>query len=585
MSSRVKIWGVGLACLVLVQTAAFLLSGRSFGLVALSDTLQSLLLLSAFLSCIPSIFRHRGRTRLFWTFMAVGLASWLSYQLVWTYVEVIQRKEVPDLFSWDALLFLHFVPMMAALALQPNVEAHDRDWRSGSLDFALLLLWWVYVYVYSVLPWQLAYISPVAYQLNLNTSYLVEKVALLGGLALLWYRSSGGWKTIYGHWFVACLFYSTSSYVANWALARHTYYSGSFYDIALMISMAWMSLPGLLALDMPVAETKSAKSLPRGVWAGRLGMVAVFSLPVFAWFSEFDTAIPQSVRNFRLLLTLAAMLIMGAIVFIKQHFLDVELIRLLRASRQSFQELQLLQAQLVQSEKLASMGQLVGGAAHELNNPLTAMLGYAELLTATELTPEQRSLAAKISQQTKRVRSLVSSLLSFAKQVPSSKTPVDVNAILQTCLKMSQPQMEVARVKSSIEMANPLPRVQADSNQLLQVFSHIINNAVNAMSERGGTITISTRSERDLVIIQFADTGPGMVEPDRVFDPFYTTRPVGQGIGLGLSACYGIIQQHGGKISGSNRETGGAIFQVDLPAAPKAAEAEFAQAHAASKPS
>lgn len=585
MSSRVKIWGMGLACLVLVQTAAVLLFSRSFGLIAVSDTLQSLLLLSAVLSCVPSIFRNRGRTRLFWTFMAVGLASWLSYQLVWTYVEVIQRKEVPDLFSWDALLFLHFVPMMAALALQPNVEAHDRDWRSGSLDFALLLLWWVYVYVYSVLPWQHAYTNPVAYQLNLNTSYLVEKVALLGGLALLWYRSSGGWKTIYGHWFVANLLYSTSSYIANWALARHTYYSGSIYDLALAVSMAWMSLPGLIALEMPVAETKSAKSLPRGVWAGRLGMVAVFSLPVFAWFSEFDAAIPQSVRTFRLLLTLSAMLIMGAIVFIKQHFLDVELIRLLRASRQSFQELQLLQAQLVQSEKLASMGQLVGGAAHELNNPLTAMLGYAELLTATELTPEQRSLAAKISQQTKRVRSLVSSLLSFAKQVPSSKTPVDVNAILQTCLKMSQPQMEVAHVASSIEMANPLPRVQADSNQLLQVFSHIINNAVNAMSERGGTITISTRSEGNLVIIQFADTGPGMVEPDRVFDPFYTTRPVGQGIGLGLSACYGIIQQHGGKISGSNRETGGAIFQIDLPAVAQTAGTEFAQAHAASQPS
>jgi signal transduction histidine kinase len=104
------------------------------------------------------------------------------------------------------------------------------------------------------------------------------------------------------------------------------------------------------------------------------------------------------------------------------------------------------------------------------------------------------------------------------------------------------------------------------------------------MSERGGTVTVSTRSERDLVIVQFADTGPGMVEPDRVFDPFYTTRPVGQGIGLGLSACYGIIEQHGGKIKGSNRETGGAIFEIDLPAA-KATGAEFAQAHAANKPS
>jgi signal transduction histidine kinase len=585
MSSRVKTWGTGLVCLVSLQIAASLLSGRSFGLVAISDVLQSLLLLSAVFSCVPNIFRRRGRTRLFWTFMAVGLACWFTYQLVWTYVEVIRQHEIPDLFSWDALLFLHFVPMMAALALQPNVEAQDRDWRSGSLDFALLLLWWVYVYVYAVMPWQFAYANTVAYQANLQTSYSVEKVALLGVLAMLWYRSSGSWRNVYAHWFGASLLYSMSSYAVIWAIGRQTYYSGSLYDLPLVISMAWMAVPGLLALDMREEEKLSVKSLPRGVWAGRLGMIAVFSLPVFAWFSAFDADIPPRVHTFRLLLTLGAMIVMGAMVFIKQHFLDVELIRLLRASRQSFQELQLLQTQLVQSEKLASMGQLVGGAAHELNNPLTAMLGYAELLTATELTPEQRSLAAKISQQTKRVRSLVSSLLSFAKQVPSSKTPVDVNAILQTCLKLNQPQMEVAHVASSIEMANPLPRVQADSNQLLQVFSHIINNAVNAMSERGGTITVSTRSEGDLVIIEFEDTGPGMVEPDRVFDPFYTTRPVGQGIGLGLSACYGIIQQHGGKISGSNRETGGAIFQIDLPAVSQTAGSEFAQARAASNPS
>ena len=111
------------------------------------------------------------------------------------------------------------------------------------------------------------------------------------------------------------------------------------------------------------------------------------------------------------------MLIMGSLVFLKQHLLDIELIRLLRASQQSFQELQLLQTQLVQSEKLASLGQLVGGAAHELNNPLTAMLGYSELLATTNLTSEQRSLAEKVSQQAKRIRILVASLLSFAKQV------------------------------------------------------------------------------------------------------------------------------------------------------------------------
>src|SRR6266568_3735274 len=576
MSESAKFWIMGLVCLVLVHTGASLLSPHSFGLVALSDLIQLVLLISAAISCAPSMFRNRGRSRLFWLLMGLGLASWASYQLLWTYLE-IQGRDVPNLWGPDAVLFLHIVPMMAALALQPNVEQHDRDLRLGSLDFALLLLWWVYVYIYAVLPWQYVYASEVSYNHNLNSSYLAEKLALLAGLALLLSRSNGIWKTIYAHWFGAGLLYSMSSYVANWAIDRKTYYSGSLYDLPLVLSMAWMAVPGLLALRIPVERAVSARSLPRGVWAARLGMIAVFSLPVFAWLSMFDNAIPPRVRTFRLLLTLTAMMLMGSLVFLKQHFLDLELMRLLRASQQSFQELQLLQTQLVQSEKLASLGQLVGGAAHELNNPLTAMLGYSELLASTDLSPEQRSLTDKVTQQAKRVRILVASLLSFAKQVPATKTPLDLNTMLQTVLKLCQPQMRVAKVQASLKLAEALPKVKGDANQLLQVFSHIINNAAHAVSERGGTLTITTQAAMKLVSIQFADNGPGMIEPERVFDPFYTTRPIGQGTGLGLSACYGIIQEHGGKIACRNRDQGGAIFVVELPALEKTAS-EHAQA-------
>src|SRR6266566_6147399 len=254
MSEGAKLWVVGLVCLVLVQTGASLLSPHRFGLVALSDILQLVLLLSAALSCLPNIFRNRGRTRLFWLLMCLGLASWAIYQFLWTYLE-IQGRDVPGLWGPDVILFLHIVPMMAALALQPNVEQHDRDLRLGSLDFALLLLWWVYVYIYAVLPWQYVYASEVAYNHNLNTSYLAEKLALLAGLALLLSRSNGIWKTIYAHWFGAGLLYSMSSYVANWAIDRKTYYSGSLYDLPLVLSMAWMAVPGLLALRIPAERT------------------------------------------------------------------------------------------------------------------------------------------------------------------------------------------------------------------------------------------------------------------------------------------------------------------------------------------
>jgi signal transduction histidine kinase len=581
MPKRLRYGAIYVACLVVAQTAAsFVLRKQGFALTAASDLIQCVALLCASFLCVTNLMRTTRRVRLFWSLMSLGLGSWLAYQVLWTYIEVVQHHDVPNLFAGDAVLFLHFVPMMAAVALQPNVQQDERELRLGSLDFALLLLWWVYLYFYSVIPWQYAAPNTAAYNNNLNQAYLLEKIAFLIGVAILWYRSSGLWKSIYSHWFGASLLYSLSSYIANWALDHNRYYSGSLYDLPLVASMAWMAVPALLALKNPAQEVASEKALPRGVWAARLGMLAVFSLPIFAWLAFFNREIPGPVRNFRLALTLAAIVLMGALIFLKQHLLDVELIRLLRSSRQAFQDLQLLQAQLVQSEKLASLGHLVGGAAHELNNPLTAMLGYSELLSGTDLSNEQRALSDKISQQAKRIRSLVASLLSFAKQVPASKSLVDLNMVVQTAIKLCRTQLQSANAQYSVDLEDTLPNVRGDSNQLLKVCIQIISNAAHAMAERrGGILRVSTRSAAGSVSIEFADNGPGISEPSRVFDPFYTTRPVGQGTGLGLSMCYGIVQEHGGDITCSNRAEGGACFVVALPTA-EAQGTQKAQAHA-----
>lgn len=585
MSKRSQRWAIVLLCLVAAQVGASLtLHSHRFALAAASDLIQCAALFCATYSCFLNVPRTSRRSRLFWLLMSLGMVSWLAYQVIWTYIEVALRSEVPDMFAGDAVLFLHFVPMMAAIALQPHTQTDDRELRLGSLDFAVLLLWWVYVYVYTVLPWEYVHINEYAYGRNLNQTYLLEKIAFLAGVALLWTRSSGVWKNIYAHWFGAGAFYSLSSYIANWALARNAYYSGSLYDVPLVVSMTWMAVPGLLALKAPSEQVVPKKSALRGVWAARLGMIAVFSLPIFAYLCVFDSSAPREVRRFRLVLSLAAMLLMGALVFLKQHLLDIELIQSLHTSRKSFQDLQTLQAQLVQSEKLASLGNLVGGAAHELNNPLTAMLGYSDLLNATELTEQQRSLAEKISQQAKRIRAMVASLLSFAKQTPSAKAEMDVNMILEKAVKICAVQMRAANVQYRMDLSEGIPTVLGDSNQLLQVFSHIVNNASDAMGEkRGGMLSIFTRASEATVTIEFSDNGPGMENPAKVFDPFYTTRPVGQGLGLGLSMCYGIVQEHGGNITCANREDGGATFLIDLPASERQSERQMpqAQAHAA----
>jgi signal transduction histidine kinase len=568
LSERSKLWILAAGCFVFAQACASILITPGFALTVFSDVTQCILLLTGTAALLPNIARNHGRTRIFWGLMTLGVVFWLSYQLLWSYIEVVLRQEVPEPFVGDIVIFLHFVPMMAALALQPQAQQNDHEARLGRLDFVLLLTWWVYLYLFAVIPWQYAQRDEWAYGRSLNALYLTEKLVFLAGLVFVWLRSRGGWKTIYAHWFGASLVYALSSYIANWAILRNVYYTGSLYDLPVAASMGWISVVGVLAQDLRPQQEPSKAPGRHGVWVARLGMVVILSLPVFAAWSVFDVSAPPQVRNFRLVLTLVTMMIMGGVVFLRQHLLDHELIRLLHTSEESFENLKRLQAQLIQSEKLASLGQLVGGAAHELNNPLTAMLGYSELLAESGLTEEQRTLASKIAQQVRRTRVLIASLLNFARQVPGEKVPVDVNIVVQTAIKHYQPQFSSHRVEVQVNLAANLPQTSGDPNQLLQVFLHIASNALHALEEVGGGIfSVKTRHKNDVVILEFSDNGPGARDPERVFDPFYTTRTVGKGSGLGLSACYGIIQEHHGLILCTNRVEGGTTIRIELPAA------------------
>jgi signal transduction histidine kinase len=567
MSKRSRGLVAAIVVVVLAQSVFSCALRPGFVLNALTDLSQTLLLASAVVAFLPMIRRSQGRVQWFWRFIALSLVFWMAYELAWTLFEVVLRKEVPDPFVGDVDLFLHLVPMMAALAVQPYVEHDERTARLGSLDFALLLTWWVYLYLFVVIPWQYVYTNIVRYDLDFNGLYLTEKVVLLGGWLWGWWRSSRGWKIIYGNLFGATLLYALSSYVANWAIERRAYYTGSVYDIPLTISMAWMLVVGLLAADLPLQPDPSKRAGGYGLWVARLGMITIFTLPVLAAICAFDDALPPAVRSFRLVVTLGTMAVIGGMVFVKQHLLDRELLALLRSSQNSFESLKRLQHQLVQSEKLASLGQLVGGAAHELNNPLTAMLGYSDLLVSTHLQGEQRALAEKIGHQVRRTKILVSDLLTFAKQAPMEKTPLDLNSLIQTAVKLSQPQLTSQNVEVTTDLAGGLPLVLGDSNQLLQVCVHMINNALYAMTGQGGCLRITTLARQNLVQVEFSDDGPGVPDPDRVFDPPSTNRSARPGRGLGLSACYGIIQEHSGKILCRNRSGGGATLRIELPTA------------------
>jgi two-component system NtrC family sensor kinase len=260
---------------------------------------------------------------------------------------------------------------------------------------------------------------------------------------------------------------------------------------------------------------------------------------------------------------------MMAIFFIKQMLLDRRLMALLRDSRKAYEDLQQLQGHLLQAEKLAAIGRLVAGAAHEINNPLTAIVGYSDLLASHDkLDQEHKDFAEKILQQARRTKALVQNLLTFAKQTPLQRRAVNMNAIVGHALQLHELDFAGKNIQLICRMHSDLPHVVGDENQLLQVFLHIMNNAVDAMLEHsgGGTLVISTDSADGRVLWTCSDTGPGVPDPTRIFDPFFTTKPVGKGTGLGLSASYGIIRDHRGEITCQNRAEGGATFVISLPA-------------------
>ena len=234
-----------------------------------------------------------------------------------------------------------------------------------------------------------------------------------------------------------------------------------------------------------------------------------------------------------------------------------------------------LQLQLIQSEKMAALGQLVSGVAHELNNPLTSVLGYTQLLMALPSLNVQVSEKLEIiHREAERTRRIVNNLLSFSRQHKPSRSDVDVNEVINRTLELRTYEMRVSNLVAKTDYGQ-IPRIPGDEHQLQQVFMNIIVNAEQAIrsAKKNGTLSIKTEyrvsNGIECVCINIADDGPGIPREhlDKVFDPFFTTKPVGKGTGLGLAITYGIVKEHGGNIRVESNPGSGATFIVELPVA------------------
>ena len=565
-------WFAAAAGITLAFAGVSLIAHKSVGLTAFSDLAGLALMLVAAAVAFRNALDRPGQERSFWALMGLGLSLWACNQAASTYREVGLHLQFPDASFFDIILFFHMAPIIAAVLWRPDLVRKQSGSHHSLRNFTMLLGWWIFLYAFIVFPHQYVALNVDLYNACYNRLYLLENVLLLAALGQAVWTSSSGWRRLYLHLFFVGLLYAISSRVLEWAVTSGRYYSGSLYDVLFIGTLAWMSATAVSARDWNL-QSREFSLDPR--WKEvipRLTMLALLSLPALGlWTILLDRSASPS-RVFRLATVLVAMLLLGAFVFLRQYVQDQALMSVLQESRRGYEGQKRLQSELVQREKLASLGNLVAGAAHDINHPLTAIMTYSEQLWAKErLTGEQNALLRKIVHQAGRTRDLVADLLSFAQQSPAEKIPVDLSMLLQRAAQMLESRRLSGIIRVDLSVDDDSPRVQGNANQLFQAFIEIMENAMDALEEAGGgSLEITLRRQDNEAVLQFSDSGPGIREPQRVFDPFYTTKPVGKGTGLGLSAVYGVIQGHNGWITCQNKGEGGALFVVRLPAEEKA---------------
>ena len=238
-----------------------------------------------------------------------------------------------------------------------------------------------------------------------------------------------------------------------------------------------------------------------------------------------------------------------------------------------------LQEQLIQSEKMSAIGQLIAGVAHDLNNPLASVVGFADFLIEGAAAPEAlREPLAAIRNEAERAAKIVRSLLNFARKNEGERRLQPFVPILEETVLLLRNQLTALKIEAHLEVADDIPPIAVDANRLQQVFVNLVNNAAQAMEAAGigDRIDIVAKKWMDGVALHIVDNGPGVPEEivARVFEPFFTTKPEGEGTGLGLSICQGIVKEHGGRIILSPRPGGGADFTVELPGSSASIEEE-----------
>jgi hypothetical protein len=417
---------------LVIATAVFLhhlvvaaVAKPSFGLTMYGDGIPCVLLVLAILAIRENFHSAPGVLPVFWKVCAGGLTLMLLSQAYWFYYDWRRLTSTPSPVLGDSLFLFAHVFFLSALALRPHSASAGRDLRIRSLDFALLSLWWLCLYGYFALPWQIvvhdfSHYNPAYYLL-----VFLQHLVIVAALITLSARKRGPWRMFYLQMVAAFVLIAGGNLMLSVAIDGGSYYAGGFYDTPFFLAIYLFTLIACFGCSLePSEDTTPNRELMQSVWTARMAMVVMLSLPLIALWGLRSKATPQGIAIFRLQLVFGSMFVLGGLVYWKLSLLSRELVRLVRLSRDSVENLRAVQQRVSQSEKFVALGRLAAGAAHEISNPLTAILGYSELLAdVPSLSGEDRANAQRIREQVHRAQAAVTSLRNTMRR--SSPAVVD----------------------------------------------------------------------------------------------------------------------------------------------------------------
>jgi len=521
--------------------------------------------------------RSRGQVRVFWNLNAVHGFMWAIGQVVWTYLDVYGGG-VPVISPTDPLFFISSIPLAAALYGRPERDRPRWLFDIVLLDLVLIALFSAFLYIYFVVT--IAVTDGREDLYNVNLTQLLNARNLLLALWATWlWRTAGSetWRKMLGVYAAGLGFAFAGGVVYDAVDRSGAYIPGGLWDIAFMAPYVVMAMAAAMASDEKLFEPEQeAPALSRLPMVSLIAITLLIAIPTIDEISRRLLVVSPETESLRTRVALAMMIPFGIVVVVREFLSRRALIR-------AGQDLASTRQQLVQHEKLAAVGQLVSGVAHELNNPLQGVLGYAELMLASKPAALETEELRAIRDNANRAAGIVRNLLTFAGRNTTARGWQQINRIVRDAIATRESQLQGVGIDLVLEAADRLPLVYVDQTRLEDVVVNLIQNAEAAIAARRdgkslsrvvperapGEIKIVTRMETnpDRIYVEVADNGSGLKPEDltRVFDPFFTTREVGQGTGLGLSVCYGIVREHGGQISARNSDVGGAIFTIELP--------------------